>query len=138
MGTAGFANPSFATEPRKRGSLDSPLSNPGESLRRDIGLPRAYRDIGFRCPVQVANPHFDVRIGCFVFDPVSFAFQSGLFGIFRTFFIIGWKKDAVCVAFTHVFWITADRDYCSNFARCKSISPNRLGRTILEKDVRAV
>ena len=109
-GTAGFANPSFATEPRKRGSLDSPLSNPGESLRRDIGLPRAYRDIGFRCPVQVANPHFDVRIGCFVFDPVSFAFQSGLFGIFRTFFIIGWKKDAVCVAFLLVFWITADRE----------------------------
>ena len=36
MGTAGFANPSFATEPRLRGSLDSPLSNPGESLRRDI------------------------------------------------------------------------------------------------------
>ena len=90
--------------------LDSPLSNPGESLRRDIGLPRAYRDIGFRCPVQVANRHFDVRIGCFVFDPVSFAFQSGLFGIFRTFFIIGWKKDAVCIAFLLVFWITADRE----------------------------
>ena len=43
------------------------------------------------------------------------------------------EKDAVCLALTHVFWITADRDYCSNFARCKSISPNWLGRTILYK-----
>ena len=49
----------------------------------------------------------------------------------RAFFRIGGKKDAVSMAFTHVFWITADRDYCSNFARCKSISPNWLGRTIL-------
>ena len=96
-------------------------------------LPRAYRDIGIRCPVQVANRHFDVRIGCFVFDPVSFAFQSVLFGLYRLFFIIGWKKDAVCLALSHVFWITANRDYCSNFVRCKSISSNRLGRTILYK-----
>ena len=79
----------------------------------------------------VANRHFDVRIGCFVFDPVSFAFQLVLFGLCRTFFIIGGKKDAVCVSFLLVFLITADRDYCFNFVRCKSISPNRLGRTIL-------
>ena len=81
--------------------------------------------------MQVANRHFDVRIGCFVFDPVSFAFQSVLFGLYRLFFIIGWKKDAVCLALSHVFWITADRDYCTNFVGCKSISPIRLGRTIL-------
>ena len=37
------------------------------------------------------------------------------------------------MALTLVFWITADRDCCSNFVRCKSISPNRLGRTILYK-----
>ena len=49
--------------------------------------------------------------GCFVFDPVSFAFQSVLFGLYLSFFIIGWKKDAVCTALTHVFWITADRDF---------------------------
>ena len=48
--------------------------------------------------------------GCFVFDPVSFAFQLVLFGLYRTFFIIGWKKDAVCVPFLHVFLITADRE----------------------------
>ena len=77
--------------------------HPGESLRRDIGLPRAWGNIGFWCPVQVANPHFDVRIGCFVFGLRSHAFQSVLFGLYRTFFIIGWKKDAVCVALTHVF-----------------------------------
>ena len=41
------------------------------------------------------------------------------------------EKDAVCVALSHVFWITADRDYCANFVGCKSISPNRMGRNIL-------
>ena len=81
--------------------------------------------------MQVDYRHFDVVFGCFVFGLVSHAFQLVLFGIFRTFFIIGGKKDAVCLALTHVFWITADRDYCFNFVRCKSISPNRLGRTIL-------
>ena len=58
----------------------------------------------------VANPHFDIMFGCFVFDFVSFAFQSVLFGLFRSFFIIGWKKDAVCVAILLVFLITADRE----------------------------
>ena len=48
--------------------------------------------------------------GCFVFGSVSFAFQSVLFGLYRSFFIIGWKKDAVCLALTHVFLITADRE----------------------------
>ena len=81
----------------------------------------------------VANRHFDVRIGCFVFGLGLYAFQSVLLGLYCTFFIIGWKKDAVCVALTHVFWITADRDYCANFVGCKPISPNRLGRTILYK-----
>ena len=79
----------------------------------------------------VANRHFDFLFGCFVFGSVSFAFQLVLLGLFRLFFIIGGKKDAVCLALSHVFGITADRDYCSNFVRCKSISPNRLGRTIL-------
>ena len=58
----------------------------------------------------VANRHFDVRIGCFGFGFVSFAFQTVLLGIFRLFFIIGWEKDAVCLAFLLVFWITADRE----------------------------
>ena len=83
--------------------------------------------------MQVANRHFDVRIGCFLFGLVSFAFQMVLFGLYRLFSIIGWKKDAVCMALMHVFWITADRDYCFNFVGCKSISPNWLGRTILCK-----
>ena len=75
----------------------------------------------------VANRHFDFLFGCFVFAPVSFAFQLVLLGLFRLFFIIGGKKDAVCLALSHVFGITADRDYCSNFVGCKSISPNWLG-----------
>ena len=54
--------------------------------------------------------HFDVVFGCFVFGLRSHAFQSVLFGLYRTFFIIGGKKDAVCMALTHVFLITADRD----------------------------
>ena len=51
----------------------------------------------------VANPHFDVVFGCFVFGSVSFAFQLVLFGLYLSFFIIGGKKDAVYVASTHVF-----------------------------------
>ena len=39
--------------------------------------------------MRVANRHFDVRIGCFVFGLVSFAFQKISLGIFRTFFIGG-------------------------------------------------
>ena len=81
--------------------------------------------------MQVAYRHFDVRIGCFVFGLRSHAFQLVLFGLYRLFFIIGWEKDAVCVSFLLVFLITADRDYCFNFVGCKSISPIRLGRTIL-------
>ena len=59
----------------------------------------------FRIPVSgaIVRRHFDVRIGCFVFGLGLFAFQLVLFGIFRTFFIIGGKKDAVCVSFLHVF-----------------------------------
>ena len=43
----------------------------------------------------IVRRHFDVMFGCFVFGSVSFAFQSVLLGIFRSFFIIGWKKDVV-------------------------------------------
>ena len=60
-------------------------------------------------------------------------FRRFCWALYRTFFIIGWKKDAVCLALTHVFWITADRDICFNFVWCKSISPNRLGGAILYK-----
>ena len=43
------------------------------------------------------------------------------------------KKTLFVYPFLLVFWITADRDCCSNFVGCKSISPIRLGRTILYK-----
>ena len=59
--------------------------------------------------------------------------SDGLVWLVSLVFHYWGEKDAVCLALTHVFWITADRDYCSNFARCKSISPNWLGRTILYK-----
>ena len=51
----------------------------------------------------IVRRHFDFLFGCFVFDPVSFAFQMVLFGLYLSFFIIGWKKDAVCVSFLLVF-----------------------------------
>ena len=68
-----------------------------------IRLPRAYTNLGFLCPVQTVYPHFDFLIGCFVSGLGLFTFQLVLFGLYRSFFIIGWKKDAVCLAFTHVF-----------------------------------
>ena len=58
----------------------------------------------------VVRRHFDVGSGCFVFGSVSCAFQLVLLGLFLSFFIIGWKKDAVCLALTHVFLITANRE----------------------------
>ena len=54
-------------------------------------------------------------------------------GLDRWFFIIGWEKDAVCLAFTHVFLITADREIGPFSFWCQPISPNRLGRTLLYK-----
>ena len=53
------------------------------------------RDLGIRYPVQIFNPHFDVVFGCFVFGLRSLAFQKISLGICLSFFIIGWKKDAV-------------------------------------------
>ena len=55
-------------------------------------LPRAYRDIVSRIPVQVDHPHFDVVFGGIVFGLRSFAFQKITLGFGRLFFIIGWKK----------------------------------------------
>ena len=97
MGTAGFANPSFPT------LWTPPFPTLGNRCGGLIRLPRAYTNLGFLCPVQTVYPHFDFLIGCFVFGLGLFAFQLVLFGLYRSFFIIGWKKDAVCLAFTHVF-----------------------------------
>ena len=64
--------------------------HPGESLRRDIRLPRAYRDIGIRCPVQTVYPHFDFLFRCFVFGPVSLAFQKISLGFWSLVFHYWW------------------------------------------------
>ena len=42
--------------------------------------------------MQVANRHFDVVFGCFVFGFGLFAFQMVLLGLYLSFFIIGGKK----------------------------------------------
>ena len=47
------------------------------------------------------------------------------------------KRRCLCSFFAR-FLITADRDICFNNVCCKPISPIRLGRTVLEKCVRAV
>ena len=40
-----------------------------------IRLPRVYRDIVRAIPVQIANRHFDISFGCYVFGLESLAFQ---------------------------------------------------------------
>ena len=56
------------------------------------------RDIDSRIPVQIFNPHFDISFECFVFGLGLFAFQEITLGFGLSFFIIGWKKDAVRMA----------------------------------------
>ena len=69
------AEPLSSMEPRLRGSLDSTSSPRGYPLRRGITAAAVDRDIGFRYPVQVDHPHFDISFGCFVFGLGLFAFQ---------------------------------------------------------------
>ena len=56
------------------------------------------RDIGSCIQVQIDHPHFDVVFGGIVFGLKLFAFQKITPGICLSFFIIGWKKDAVRMA----------------------------------------
>ena len=85
------------------------------------------RDIGFRYPVQIFNPHFDVSFGCLVFGLRSLAFQKITVGFGLSFFIGG----GMDCSFLRLRWvlpwsivrITADRDISSNFVECKPLSP---------------
>ena len=90
-------------------------------------LPRAWDNIGFRCPVQVDHPHFDISFGCFVFGLGLFAFQKISLGFGRTFFIGGGMDCSFLRLRGVLIWIfvgiTADRATSSNFVGCKSISP---------------
>ena len=56
------------------------------------------RDLVSLYPVQTVHPHYDVVFGCFVFGLKSLAFQKISLGWYLSFFIIGWKKDAVRMA----------------------------------------
>ena len=47
------------------------------------------RDLVSLYPVQIAHRHFDISFGGIVFGLKSFAFQSVLFGLDRSFFIGG-------------------------------------------------
>ena len=83
------AEPSFAMEPRLRGSLDSTSSTRGYPLRRGISAAAVDRDIGSCIQVQTAYPHFDISFGCCVFGLKLFAFQKITPGICLSFFIGG-------------------------------------------------
>ena len=69
---------------------------PGESLRRDIRLPRVWGNVGSCIPVQVAHRHFDILFGCFVFGLRLFAFQKITVGFGLSFFI-GGGMDCSCL-----------------------------------------
>ena len=72
-------------------------------------LPRAYRDLVSLYPVLslLASSEFCAAI---CVRAIIVRVSVGLLGWYRSFFIIGGKKDAVCVAFLFVFLITADRE----------------------------
>ncbi len=57
------AEPSFAMEPRLRGSLDSTSSTRGIRCGGAYLLPRAWGNLGIRYPVQVAYPQFRIWFG---------------------------------------------------------------------------
>ena len=59
------------------------------------------RDIGFRHPVQIFNPHFDISFGCFVFGLGLFAIQKISLGLGRTFFIGG----GMDCSFLRLLWV---------------------------------
>ena len=56
--------------------------------------------------MQVANRHFDVVFGCFVFGLGLFVFQLVLFGLYLSFFIIGWKKTLFVYPFCSFFGLS--------------------------------
>ena len=65
--------------------------------------------------------------------PCIVCVSVGLVWLVSLVFHYWWEKRRCLCSFDARFLITADRDICFNFVRCKSISPNRLGRTILYK-----
>ena len=89
-------------EPRLRGSVDSTSSTRGYPLRRGILAAAVDRDIGFRYPVLSLLPSSEFYLAVCVRAGIV-RVSVGLLGLDRSFFIIGGKKDAVCVALTHVF-----------------------------------
>ena len=66
-------------------------------------LPRAYRDIVSRIPVQVDHPHFDVVFGGIVFGLRSFAFHLGCWACIVRFSLLG--GGIVCFCGYVAFWL---------------------------------
>ena len=109
------------TKGRGRRTLRSPpspssglhLIHPWNPLRRGILAAAVYANLGFRYPVQVACPHFDISFGCFVFGLGLFAFQKISLGFDRTFFIIG-RMDCSCLRLRGFFSVVFRR-ICAQF-----------------------
>ena len=98
------------TKGRRRRTLRSPsppssglhLLTPGNPLRRGILAAAVYTNLGSGIPVLSLLPSPECCTAICVRAGIV-RVSVGLLGLYRTFFIIGWKKDAVCVALTHVF-----------------------------------
>ena len=89
VGTAGFANPSFATEPRKRGSLDSNSSTRGFRCGGDI---IAAAGLGQYCMLNsgaIAHPQFGIWCSCLCTGRYRTRFSRFCWVLGRSFFIIG-------------------------------------------------
>ena len=97
-------------------------------------LPRAYRDIGFRYPVQVAYPQFRIWFGCLCSGWYRSRF-SRVVGLWSFVFHCWWDRLYVPAATwrfaVDMRRITANRDISSNFVWCKPISPIMPGAKML-------
>ena len=87
-------------------------------------------DSGVRCKSLIATSTWCLGALCSAL--YRSRFSRSCLACIACFSLLGEKKRCLCILFAR-FWITADRAYCANFVGCKSISPNRLGRTILYK-----
>ena len=99
------------TKGRGRRTLRSPpspssglhLIHPGLSAAAGkCRLPRGWGNLGSLYPVLSFIPSSECCAAICVRAGIV-RVSVGVLGLRRSFFIIGWKKDAVCMALTHVF-----------------------------------
>ena len=94
------AEPSFAMEPRLRGSLDSTSSTRGYPLRRGTLAAAVDRDIGFRYPVLSLLPSSEYGLAICVRAGIV-RVSGGLLVLDRSSFIIG----GMCCSCLRLRWV---------------------------------